>query len=290
MGEISIDPKFNIHETYKKVRILNPYRNSGAPASLPLIFTINTNLGTGASMAIPTYFSWVYDYEVNWGDGATTSGHTANASHNYAAHGVYTLEITGIFPQFYFNNTGDKTKITSIDQWGSINYSTIQNETFFSLIRSNINSIADDISWINLVTNAEHMFYYANLTSLPATMTLDSLQYNVGMFYKNNLTALPPLMRLDNLVNGNRMFIDNALTDLPSGITFPKLINGDYMFRGSTFPTNRYSQLLIDMESNNTNTGVKFHAGNSKYNASGQTARNALVARGWVFTDGGLAA
>jgi len=28
MGEISIDPKFNIHETYKKVRILNPYRNS----------------------------------------------------------------------------------------------------------------------------------------------------------------------------------------------------------------------------------------------------------------------
>ena len=32
MGEISIDPKFNIHETYKKVRILNPYRNGAAPA------------------------------------------------------------------------------------------------------------------------------------------------------------------------------------------------------------------------------------------------------------------
>jgi len=30
MGEISIDPKFNIHETYKKVRILNPYRNGNA--------------------------------------------------------------------------------------------------------------------------------------------------------------------------------------------------------------------------------------------------------------------
>ena len=30
MGEISIDPKFNIHETYKKVRILNPYRNGAA--------------------------------------------------------------------------------------------------------------------------------------------------------------------------------------------------------------------------------------------------------------------
>jgi len=30
MGEISIDPKFNIHETYKKMRILNPYRNGGS--------------------------------------------------------------------------------------------------------------------------------------------------------------------------------------------------------------------------------------------------------------------
>jgi len=27
-----MDPKFNIHETYKKVRILNPYRNSVAPS------------------------------------------------------------------------------------------------------------------------------------------------------------------------------------------------------------------------------------------------------------------
>jgi len=30
MGEISIAPKFNIHETYKKVRILNPYRNKSS--------------------------------------------------------------------------------------------------------------------------------------------------------------------------------------------------------------------------------------------------------------------
>ena len=36
MGEISIDPKFNIHETYKKVRILNPYRNGAAPSSVVL--------------------------------------------------------------------------------------------------------------------------------------------------------------------------------------------------------------------------------------------------------------
>jgi len=38
MGEISIDPKFNIHETYKKVRILNPYRNGTAPSGNTPLF------------------------------------------------------------------------------------------------------------------------------------------------------------------------------------------------------------------------------------------------------------
>ena len=48
MGEISINPKFNIHETYKKVRILNPYRNSGAGStylsSLFADYKFNDNL------------------------------------------------------------------------------------------------------------------------------------------------------------------------------------------------------------------------------------------------------
>jgi len=38
MGEISIAPKFNIHETYKKVRILNPYRHTTAPSGNTFLF------------------------------------------------------------------------------------------------------------------------------------------------------------------------------------------------------------------------------------------------------------
>ena len=50
MGEISIDPKFNIHTTYKKVRILNPYRHTtpstGAPTT-GLVASYNFNETTG---------------------------------------------------------------------------------------------------------------------------------------------------------------------------------------------------------------------------------------------------
>ena len=382
MGEINIEPKFNIHETYKKVRILNPYRNSELTDSSPLIFTINTNLGTGASMEIPTT-SIGYNYSVKWGDGVTTSDHTTNALHTYAAHGVYTLEITGSFPKFYFNTGGDKLKLTSIDQWGGIIYSTDQNKAFYGV--QNLNVIADDALWMNTITNGLRMFYASNLTSLPSGITLNSLESALYMFYASNLTSLPNTITLTNLIdgygmffstnltslpngmtldslingglmfngsnlnylpstmilnnltngnemfrgtsitslpsgmtldslingglmfyglnltslpstmnlntlsNGNRMFFGADFTSLPSGITLPNLTDGVYMFYQVTINTIRYSQLLIDMESGNANNNVSFHGGHSKYNAAGETARNALVTRGWIITDGGLA-
>jgi hypothetical protein len=60
------------------------------------------------------------------------------------------------------------------------------------------------------------------------------------------------------------------------------------MFVNNTINTARYSQLLIDLEEFNPNNNVSFHGGNSQYNAQGQIARNALIARGWTITDGGL--
>jgi len=68
MGEISINPKFNIHETYKKVRILNPYRNSGvvSPTSFEAetaayMYEINIPDNTSPSMytGLSNYELWV---------------------------------------------------------------------------------------------------------------------------------------------------------------------------------------------------------------------------------------
>jgi hypothetical protein len=70
----------------------------------------------------------------------------------------------------------------------------------------------------------------------------------------------------------------------------PLLTNGTQMFLGNTINTTRYSQLLVDLESGNANNSVTFHGGNSKYNATGQTARDILTGatRLWTITDGGL--
>ncbi|GAG52489.1 unnamed protein product, partial [marine sediment metagenome] len=61
------------------------------------------------------------------------------------------------------------------------------------------------------------------------------------------------------------------------------------MFNQVTINTTRYSQLLVDLESGNSNNSVQFDGGNSKYNATGEVARDLLtgVGRTWTITDGG---
>ena len=73
------------------------------------------------SITIPT-FGGGYNYDVDWGDGNTSTGETGAATHQYATAGIYTVTITGSFPQIFFNNSGDRTKIKSIVQWGDISW------------------------------------------------------------------------------------------------------------------------------------------------------------------------
>jgi len=139
-----------------------------------------------------------------------------------------------------------------------------------------------------LLNEGVQMFVRNNLTSLPTGMELPLLTEGISMFLGNNLTSLPSGMDLPLLTDGRFMFMDNSLTSLPTGMELPSLTNGGSMFLENTINTERYSQLLIDLEANNPNNNVAFDGGNSQYNAAGQTARNALIARGWTITDGGL--
>lgn len=153
--------------------------------------------------------------------------------------------------------------------------------------QNQLTSLPDGMTLDNL-TNGNNMFYINQLTSLPDGMTLSSLTSGGGMFWGNQLTSLPDGMTLSSLTNGNSMFRQNQLTSLPDGMTLSSLTSGFQMFLGNTINTERYSQLLIDMEASNPNNNVTFHGGNSKYNSSAVTARANLVARGWTITDGGL--
>jgi hypothetical protein len=141
-----------------------------------------------------------------------------------------------------------------------------------------------------LLFNGITMFRNNNLTSLPSGMILSTLSTASSMFQNNSLTSLPSSMTLSALSLATDFFNGNSLTDLPSGIKLQSLTSGSRMFVSNTINTVRYSQLLVDLESDNPNNSVTFGGGLSKYNTTGQIARNILTSppRNWIITDGGL--
>ena len=116
----------------------------------------------GESITIPTATNATYDYTIDWGDGsAVESGQTGNATHTYATAGKYDVSITGTFPRIYFNNTGDKTKILEVKQWGSQAWTSMEG-AFYGC--NSLNITANDVPDLSNVTSLKNMFREASLS------------------------------------------------------------------------------------------------------------------------------
>lgn len=96
------------------------------------------------SITIPTFPGETYNYIVDWGDGSHPTIETANATHIYTVAGVHTVSITGTFPRIYFNNSADRNKILTIEQWGDNKWSSM-NSAFSGCSRLNITNPNIDI-------------------------------------------------------------------------------------------------------------------------------------------------
>jgi hypothetical protein len=79
---------------------------------------------TARTITLPLYNSGVFNCTVDWGDGGATSAITAyddaDRVHTYASDGTYDVTITGECPAWSFTNAGDKLKIVSILNWGTV--------------------------------------------------------------------------------------------------------------------------------------------------------------------------
>lgn len=90
--------------------------------STDFVFTVDTTRpgSSNTQFVIPVRGNG-YDYTVDCNnDGVVDAiGQTGSYACNYVTPGVYTIRIGGVFPEIYFNNSGDKLKMVSIDQWGT---------------------------------------------------------------------------------------------------------------------------------------------------------------------------
>ena len=126
------------------------------PIAMAFVTTWET---TGASQTITIPVDGATgNYTVHWGDGSITT-HVTNATHAYAEAGNHTVSISGDFTKIRLG--GDITnaaKLKSIDQWGSIAWTTMR-EAFRGASSMVYN--ATDAPDLSGVTSMQNMFRHA---------------------------------------------------------------------------------------------------------------------------------
>jgi surface protein len=108
-----------------------------------------------------------YDFNVDWGDGSDEdyntnpgSGNTHFLEHTYSSSGIYEVKITGDFPRIYFNFSGDRQKILTIEQWGDIEWASME-DAFHGAIK--LTYTATDTPDLSDVSSMRDMFKNAEL-------------------------------------------------------------------------------------------------------------------------------
>ena len=87
----------------------------------PMIIVVDTTKAGSASntFVLPIIKDTTETVKIYWGDGTNSTGVNGNNTHVYAASGIYTIKIESrLFGGIYFNNLGDKAKITKIANFG----------------------------------------------------------------------------------------------------------------------------------------------------------------------------
>ncbi len=140
----------------------------------PFITTWKTDNPGGSEnnqITIPTEGDG-YSYDVYWKDisDATVFGSQSENSGDltitFPEAGTYQVEITGTFPRIYFNNdnNGDKQKILTVEQWGDIEWISME-RSFYGA--KNLTVPAEDAPDLSQVLSIAYMFSYAEKFNEP---------------------------------------------------------------------------------------------------------------------------
>jgi len=257
-------------------------------------------------------------YTVDWGDGNVSTGLTGDVTHNYAAAGIYTISVAGLFPRVFYNNAGDRLKVKKILSFGDIVWGSFD----FAFRGCAITDINGVIANGQAVANFGSAFREMQLNIIPAGLfdNCPNVTTFINCFFDNQINTIPQGLFDNNplVTNFQNCFFNNQLNTIPQGLfdnntlatnfgqTFrnngsipncpsdlfannPLVTTFSNCFNGSTLPTQTYSDMLVSLDQNNQNLNVPFHAGGSTYTGAAAIAAKASLVnvKGWNIIDGG---
>jgi surface protein len=150
--------------------------------------TTNTNIGTGYNYSIqattaptppttPTSVSFTVSGGCSSGGTSVTSFSGCTSSSpttiTFPASGIYQIKINGQFPRIRFADGGDRLKLTQINQWGTIAWTSMES-AFYGC--SNMQVTASDAPILTTLATMDltNMFRSATNVGNPATTPTDA--------------------------------------------------------------------------------------------------------------------
>lgn len=190
----------------------------------PFITTWQTdNPGTSANnqIIIPTTGTG-YNYSVAWENvnDTTISGtdgpFAGDATLTFPQAGTYRVGISGDFPRIFFNLTGDREKLLTIEQWGSNPWQSMGSA--FSGC-SNLTIPAQDVPNLANVTNMSRMFLLAASFNQPIGNWDVSNVTDMSGTFANATSFNQPIGNWDvsNVTNMSRVFEGASSFNQPIG-------------------------------------------------------------------------
>ena len=219
----------------------------------PMIIVVDTTKAGSASntFVLPIIKDTTETVKIYWGDGTNSTGVNGNNTHVYAASGIYTVKIESrLFGGIYFNNLGDKAKITKIANYGQgvsrLNIGSFYGcSSLLSIAIGNIVSNGADASNqyrgcaalttvplfdLSSVTNAYAMLAQCTALTTVPLLNLSNCTSTQSMFYLCSSLTTVPLFNLSNCTSTWSMFYQcTALTTVPL-FNLSNCINARTMF------------------------------------------------------------
>ena len=191
------------------------YNFTTATSFRPFITTWTTT-ADGESITIPTFDGETYSYTVDWGDGTTNTNQTGDATHAYANAGTYTVSISGTFPRIFFNGLGDREKIRSVEQWGDIAWTSMENAfkrcENLDITASDIPDLSAVISLRQMFESCENLIGNSSFSSWNTSLVTDMGDMFSGAFQFNQPIGDWDVSKVENI---SGMFAGTLLFNQP---------------------------------------------------------------------------
>lgn len=254
--------------------------------------TDNPGTSNNNTISIRTIPGQYYYYDVDWGAGSIYGGVSGNTSYTYQQPGTYTIKITGNFPGLVFDNNGDAPKLISIDQWGDLDWESM--EGAFSGC-TNMDVLAIDIPDLSNVDSMASMFQGCSLLKGNGAMsnwemgnvTNMSSMFGGAVEFNQDITnwEVSNVTDMSGLFEGGSSFNQSL-----GGWNVSQVSDMNDIFTLSGLSDTNYETTLTGWgQLSSLQNGVRLGALQNHYCDATDIRQNLITNYGWIIHDGGLA-